>query len=118
MTDGIKFNKDGTIDRCGREIDPPSWILPTSLMSEARIPADGPYLGKEPCMCPECAAEQERQPSVIRGTIRVSIPLLVTPPKLSFVRDLSTSMIEVGRGYDPYNHVGHDTVCKMLGVMR
>jgi len=34
----------------------------------------------------------------------------------AFQRDLAHSMMNVGRGHDPYNHVGRDIVSERIGV--
>lgn len=37
-------------------------------------------------------------------------------PDTEFERDLTNEMIDVGQGYDPYNHLGDAVVTDVLGV--
>ena len=94
MLDGIQFTAIDALKRCGTKIEN-EWIEPTledlpSTLHEMRAIAFGD---------PECQVVLDRM--FIR---------------MLFNYDLGISMVNVGRGYDPYNHVGDNIVAECIGV--
>lgn len=103
--------------RCGTEVDwPTNFIVPhATLMPIHAREADAD------CYCPEGAEAECVDILCPRKTLEgrpMPIAVVIRPGVVagSFLHDLATSMIGVGHGYDPYNHVGYFIVCELIGV--
>jgi hypothetical protein len=91
MLDGIQFKADGTVERCGTAIQASEWIEPMLFGNWT-----------------DCL--YEAQAADTKDIAYEDLPL-----QAMFDFDMAESMVNIGMGHDPYNHVGISIVAICIG---